>query len=54
MRSLEHRGPLFRFIAPAATVSIPLGMQSPQGEQLVDLCERIFLGGSEPGRARAR
>ena len=42
---LEHRGPLFGFIAPAATVSIALGMQPPQGEQLVDLCESVFLGG---------
>src|SRR6267378_1167952 len=43
--SLEHRGPLFRFVAPAATVSIPLGMQPPEGQQLVDLCEGVFLRG---------
>src|SRR6266567_8898021 len=52
--SLEHRGPLFRFIAPAATVSIAFGMQPPQGQQLVDLCEGVFLRGPclvEPERA---
>gem|GEM_PF-5244642 len=43
--SLEHRSPLFRFVAPAAPVSIPLGMQPPQSQQLVDLCERVFLRG---------
>ena len=51
--SLEHRGPLFRFIAPAATVSIALGMQPPQGQQLVDSARASSGGPSlvEPERA---
>jgi hypothetical protein len=54
--SLEHCGSLFRFITSAATVPIPFGMQPPEGEQLVDLGEGIFLGGLclvEPERAES-
>ena len=52
--SLEHRGPLFRFIAPRRPCPSRWQHAAPQGQQLVDLCEGVFLRGPslvEPERA---